>query len=109
MKGIKVIEVGSDQIGTQFGTCELCFSYGVVDNPYMVLEFPDGTQVTHDTYYWDWGDYFESTVDNVVDFSAWLSEQELSDGDVEDLKSGDKHVLLSLIDEYNWQLEEADE
>ena len=45
----------------------------------------------------------------VVDFSAWLSGQELSDGDVEDLKSGDKYVLLSLIDEYNWQLEETDE
>ena len=29
--------------------------------------------------------------------------------DVEDLKSSDKHVLLSLIDEYNWQLEETDE
>ena len=109
MKGIKVIEVGSNPKETQFGTCELCFSYGIADNPYMVLEFPDGTQVKCDTYSLDWGDYFETTVANVVDFSAWLSEQELSDGDVEDLKSGDKYVLLSLIDEYNWQLEEADE
>ena len=109
MKGIKVIDVGCNPEETQFGTCELCFSYGIADNPYMVLEFPDGTQVTHNTYYWDWGDYCESRVDNIVDFSAWLSEQELSDGDVEDLKSGDNHVLLSLIDEYNWQLEETDE
>lgn len=109
MKGIKVIDVGTNPIGTQFGTCELCFSYGVVDNPYMVLEFPDGTQVTVDTYYWDWGDYFESSVDNVVDFSAWLSEQELSDEQVEDLKSDGKHALIRLITEYNWQLEETDE
>ncbi|HFI0736393.1 TPA: hypothetical protein ACGO6E_000608 [Streptococcus suis] len=110
MKGVKVIDIGSNPEETQFGTCELCFSYGVADNPYMVLEFPDGTQVSHSTYYWDWGDYHESSVDNVVDFSAWLSEQELSDEDVEDLKSGDgKFVLIGLIDEYNWQLEETDE
>lgn len=109
MKGIKVIDVCSNPEETQFGTCELCFSYGVADNPYMVLEFPDGTQVTVDTYFWDWGDYFESTVDNVVDFSAWLSEQELSDDDVEALKNDGKQVLICLMEDYNWQLEEADE
>ena len=109
MKGIKVIDVGSNPEETQFGTCELCFSYGVADNPYMVLEFPDGAQVTVDTYFWDWGDYFESTVDNVVDFSAWLSEQELSDDDVEALKNDGKQVLICLMEDYNWQLEEADE
>ena len=27
MKGIKVIDVGSNPEETQFGTCELCFSY----------------------------------------------------------------------------------
>ena len=109
MKGIKVIDVGSNPEETQFGTCELCFSYGVADNPYMVLEFPDGTQVKHNTYFWDWGDYCESRVNNVVDFSAWLSEQELSDEDVEDLKNDGKQVLIRLITEYNWQLEETDE
>ena len=75
----------------------------------MVLEFPDGTQVTIETYYWNWGDYSETSVDNVVDLSAWLSEQELSDEDVEDLKNGDKHALIRLINEYNCQLEETDE
>ena len=108
MKGIKVIDVGSNPEETEFGTCELCFSYGVADNPYMVLEFPDGTQATVETHYWDWGDYFETTVDNVVDFSAWLSEQELSDEYVEKLKDN-KYVLISLIDEYNYRLEETDE
>jgi hypothetical protein len=110
MKGIKVIDIGSNpEEEVEFGTCELCFRYGMADNPYMVLEFPDGTQVTHDTYYRDWGDYFEFTVDNVVDFSAWLSEQELSDDEVEALKNDGKHVLIGLIDRYNWQLEETDE
>ena len=109
MKGIKVIDIGSNPEETQFGTCELCFSYGTADNSYMVLEFPDGTQVTHNTHYWSWGDYFETTVDNVVDFSAWLSEQDLFDEDVEALKNDGKQVLFLLIDEYNWQLEETDE
>ena len=109
MKGIKVIDVGSNPEETMFGTCEFCFSYGVADNPYMVLEFPDGTQVTHNTYYWDWGDYFETTVDNVVDFSAWLSEQELSKERVKALKNDGKYTLILLISEYNWQLEEEDE
>ena len=109
MKGIKVIDVGSNPEETQFGTCELCFSYGVADNSYMVLEFPDGTQATVDTYYWDWGDYFETTVDNVVDFSAWLSEQELSEERVKSLKNDGKYTLICLITEYNWQLEETDE
>ena len=105
MKGIKVIDVGSNPEEVQVGTCELCFSYGVADNPYMVLEFPDRTQATLETHCWDGGNYFETTVDNVVDFSAWLSEQELSDDDVEELKNNDKYTLIGLINEYKWQLE----
>ena len=106
MKGIKVIDIGSNPVKTQFGTCELCFSYGVADNPYMVLEFSDGTQATIETYHWDWGDYFETKVDNVVDFSAWLSEQELSEERVKALKNNGNYTLIRLINEYNWQLEE---
>ena len=109
MKGIKVIDIGSNPEETQFGTCELCFSYGIADNPYMVLEFPDGTQVTLETYYWDWGDYCEAKVGNVVDFSAWLSEKELSDEEVEYLKGDGKYVLVRLIEEYNIQKGETDE
>ena len=111
MKGIKVIDVGTNpEYDVEFGTCEVCLSYGnEVDNPYMVLEFPDGTQVTVDTYYWTCGDYFEPRLDNVVDFSAWLSGKELSDEEVEDLKSDGCYTLIELINEYNLQLEETDE
>ena len=109
MRCIKVIGIGSKPEETQFGTCELCFSYGVANNPYMVLEFPDGTQVTVETHCWDWGDYWEYSVDNVVDFSAWLSEQELSEERVKALKNDGKYTLILLINEYNRQLEETDE
>ena len=43
---------------------------------------------------WDSGDYLETTVANVVDFSAWLSEQELSNEYVEALKNGNKYTLI---------------
>ena len=45
----------------------------------------------------------------VVLFAAWLSEQELSDDDVEALKNDGKQVLIDLIEEYNYRLEEEDE
>ena len=109
MKGIKVIDIGSNPKEIMLGTCELCFSYSVVDNPYMVLEFPDGTQVKCNAYHWSWVDYYEATVANVVDFSAWLSEQELSDEAVEDLKNNGYYTLIKLINEYNFELEEDDE
>ena len=50
-----------------------------------------------------------ANVDNVVDFSAWLSEQELSEERVKALKNDGKYTLIELINEYNWQLEETDE
>lgn len=108
MKGIKVIDIGSNPTEEQFGTCKLCFSYGVADNPYMVLEFPDGTQVETDTYHWDWGDYLESHVANVVDFSAWLSEQDLSDDQVSKSKKQDSSMLIYLIESYNDRFEEVE-
>ncbi|MFX3984420.1 hypothetical protein [Streptococcus suis] len=42
-------------------------------------------------------------------FSAWLSEQELSDEEVEVLKGDGTDVLIRLIEEYNYQTEETDE
>lgn len=107
MKGIKVIDAGSNPEETQFGTCDLCFSYGVADNPYMILEFPDGEQVEVGTYDWDWGDYSEAHVKNVVDFSAWLSEQDLTDEQVAELKAGSSDTLICLISDYNFQLEDT--
>ena len=111
MKGVKVIEVGSNpEEEVEFGKRGLCFSYVTLDYPYMVLEFPDGTQIKQETYYWGWGDYWEFSVDNVVDFSAWLSEEDLFDEDFEALKNGDgQHLLISLIEEYNYRSEEDDE
>lgn len=106
MKGITVVDIGYNPEQTRFGTCELCFSYGVADNPYIVLKLPDGTTHEVNTFMWDWGDYNEYRVNNVVDFSAWLSEQEFTEADIELIKGGWATPLLcELIDNYNWSRE----
>ena len=116
MKGIKVIKVSNvgsnpEEEEVEFRIRGRGLSHVIRDNPYMDLEFQDGKKVRYDTYYYGiWGDYHESSVDNVIEFSAWLSEQELSDEDVEALKSGNgNNVLIQLIDEYNIKKEETDE
>lgn len=97
MKGIKVIDAGSDPEWVEYGTCDLCFSTGVADNPWLELEYPDGQTETVDIYYWDWGDYNEAYVGNIVDFSAWLQEQDV-EPKYETLETFE---LMDLIYEYN--------
>lgn len=98
-KGYKVIDVGSNpEDEVTFGTCELCLSYGnEVDNPYLVIEKPDGTTEEVDIYYWNWGDYFEYHIDNVVNFSAWLVEQDIDDDGFE---RDSTSLIINLINEY---------
>lgn len=99
MKGLKVIDAGVDpEYGVTFGTCELCFWTGDADNPWMELEFPDGTTRKIDTYYWDWGDYEEAPGVNVVDFSDWLQEQELEQDTLEEFGT---YQLMNLIESYD--------
>lgn len=99
-KGYKVIDIGSNpEDDVTFGTCEICMSYGnYVDNPYLVIEKPDGTTEEVPIYYWSWGDYFEYNIDNVVEFSAFLSEQDIDDGEFEENSTS---VIINLINEYD--------
>ncbi|KAF1216482.1 hypothetical protein B8V54_06465 [Streptococcus agalactiae] len=103
-KGYKVVDVGSNhEYDVTFCTCEVCMSYGnEVDNPYIVIEKPDGTKKEVDIYYWSWGDYFEYYIDNVVEFSAFLSEQDIDDEEFEDNSTS---VIIDLINEYDWSKE----
>lgn len=98
-KGYKVIDIGYNlEDDVEFGTCELCMSYGnEVDNPYVIIEKPDGTTEEVDIYYWDWGDYFGYYIDNVVEFSAFLSAQDIDDDEFE---RDSTSVIINLINEY---------
>ena len=68
MKGITVVDIGHNPEQTRFGKCEVCLSYSVANNAYIVLELPDGTTHEVNTFMWDWGDYEEYRVDDIVDF-----------------------------------------
>lgn len=83
MKKIKFIDLETKEEEVEFGTCEMCFSTGTVDNP--VLNFKvvkeDGSEenLSIDGYEWDWGNYHEIEVANLVDFAAFLAPLEFDD------------------------------
>ena len=74
----KVIDVESDYEEVVTGTCELCMSTACIDCGTLILEDENGFEV-HIPLFMSlgWGDYDELYIDNVVDFSAWLQEQDI--------------------------------
>lgn len=78
MKGIKLVDVDLSEARTeQTGTCELCFGSMWCDNPILIFENPYGDRVKIDGYFWSWGDYLELEIDNYLNFSDWLSKQDV--------------------------------
>ena len=78
MLGIKLVDVDtSNAREEQTGTCELCFGSMWGDNPVLTFENPYGDCVKIDGYFWSWGDYFELEIDNYLNFSDWLSKQDV--------------------------------
>lgn len=79
---LKLIDVKLDiDTDATFGTCELCMSYGhTVEQPTYIFE-DVATSDIHiiDGYWWSWGDYDDITVDNVIDFADWISQQDFED------------------------------
>lgn len=69
---IKLVDYYSEEPKTvQFGTCELCFSTGTVQDGYFVFE-ANGEKVTIPDFDWDWGDRREVYVDNVIAFADFV-------------------------------------
>lgn len=73
----KVVEYMSDIQEEQTGTCELCFGTAMVENGSITVEDENGKATKIFLTWWSWGDYFTIYIDNVVNFSAWLQEQEV--------------------------------
>lgn len=98
---LKLIDVKLDiNTDARFGTCELCMSYGhTVEQPTYIFE-DVATKQTHviDGYWWSWGDYDDITVDNVIAFAEWISQQDFEDSKWEE-------ELFS----YNWLQEVVEE
>lgn len=95
----KVIDVESDYEEVETGTCELCMGTAYIDCGYIILEDERGIDIDIPlSVYSGWGCYDELYIDNVVDFSAWLQEQ-----DIEPLQDGDFDRLETLINQYNME------
>jgi hypothetical protein len=73
----KVVEYMSDIQEEQTGTCELCFGTAIVENGSITVEDENGKATKIFLTWWSWGDFFTIYIDNVVNFSAWLQEQEV--------------------------------
>lgn len=77
----KLIDVKQEvEEDVAFGTCELCMY--VVDHQYTVavIEDEEGNVFELENGYWSCGDYFiysYESIENVIDFAAWFSEQDL--------------------------------
>ena len=79
MLGIKLVDVDTSNACVEVtGTCELCFGSMWCDNPVLFFENPDGEHTGVYGYYWDCGDYFEIEIDNYLNFSDWLSKQDVN-------------------------------
>ena len=77
---LKLIDVRLDEdFHAKFGTCDLCMSTGYAAQPTYIFEDENGIRTEVEGYYWSWGDYDEINVNNVIDFAAWVAEQDFSD------------------------------
>lgn len=77
---LKLIDVRLDEdFHAEFGTCDLCMSTGYAAQPTYIFEDENGIRTEVEGYYWSWGDYDEINVNNVIDFAAWVAEQDFSD------------------------------
>lgn len=75
------------------GTCELCFGRMFQNNDALVVEDEKGKRIEVVLNEWDWGDLTNYYIDNLVEFSAWLSKKEF-DYEI------DGFGILSAIDDY---------
>lgn len=99
---VRLVDVENSPELTDAGTCELCFSTINVDNPVFVFrDDATGDTVRIDGYEWDYGDYMEVYVHNIVDFGSWVARQ---DGlDITDLNTtSDLNGLVYRYREYSY-------
>lgn len=92
---IKLVDVKIDPHEAQFGTCELCFSTGYVDDPTFIFEDESGNRFDVEGFWWNWGDYETIEIDNVVNFAAFVSKQDFES----DLKF-DTDWLVGVANDY---------
>lgn len=100
---LHLINVVTDGREEETGTCELCFDTTWTNNPVFEFKDENGNKFSVDGYYWDWGDYWEVEIPNVIDFAAWLDKQDIDEDQVAILRNYEARaygVLEDLVDRY---------
>lgn len=96
---VRLLDYNEYSQSTTFGTCEICMSTGIAENPTFTFEFTDtetGEETVSDVkgYMWDWGDYHTVDIYNVARFGDWLEDNtvtvttnDMDYGDLQDLSN----------------------
>ena len=97
----QITEMNSNYQEVQVGTCELCFSTTTADVGTLTLEDETGTTIEVPISVYNYDEYKNIGINNVVEFSAWLQEQDIPEiiGDERDAFER----LEELVSEYKDQ------
>ena len=97
----KITEMNSNYQEVQVGTCELCFSTTTADVGALTLEDETGKTIDVPISVYNYDEYKHIGINNVVEFSAWLQEQDIPEitGDEYDAYNR----LEELVSEYKDQ------
>lgn len=105
MSKIKLVDFDpGEPYEAEFGTCELCMSTGIAQEPRFKFEYEDGTTEWVDGYYWSWGDFFSVELDNSAAFAGWLFEQDFKP----DFRIDDFWLLKEIVSDYTYTEEGAE-
>lgn len=92
---VKLIDVRDNPTEEQTGTCELCFGTMYCDNPVFLFQLSNGEEVAVNGYWWDYDNYDEVHISNIINFASWLDHQKFPN----DTKL-DTDWLIGVVDEY---------
>lgn len=93
---VKLVDVLENPTEEQTGTCEYCFSTIECNNPVFVFRLSNGKEVLVNGYWWDYDNYDEVYIPNIINFASWLDDKDFPDNTVIDTD-----WLINMVDEYS--------
>lgn len=93
---VKLVDVLENPTEEQTGTCEYCFSTIECNNPVFVFQLSNGEEALVDGYWWDYDNYDEVYIPNIINFASWLDDKDFPDNTVIDTD-----WLINVADEYS--------
>lgn len=104
---IRMVDARHEFIKDQmFGTCELCEFVCDDTDTYFVFEDSEGTHEVA-TFFWDWGDKFSISIENIPRFSKWFNDLEYTHTETDEAEHGTLYThywLQELAHAYNSEI-----